>query len=78
MPFHVRDAETDTLVRKLARAKGMGLTEAVRLAVRNELQRAAEATPLRDRLRKIAARLDDYPSTGKRADKKFFDEISGA
>jgi antitoxin VapB len=78
MPFHVRDAETDTLVRKLARAKGLGLTEAVKLAVRNELQRAAEETPLRERLRKIAAQLADYPRTGKRADKEFFDELSGA
>lgn len=78
MPFHIRDAETDTLVRKLARAKGLGLTEAVKLAVHNELQRATEETPLRDRLRRITAQLADYPQTGKRADKEFFDELSGA
>lgn len=77
MPFHVRDAETDTLVRELARAKGLGLTDAVKLAVRNELQRAAEAAPLRERLRQIAAPLADYPPTGLAADKKFFDELSG-
>lgn len=78
MPFHVRDAETDRLVRKLARAKGVGLTDAVKLAVRNEIQREAQVTPLRDRLRTIVAPLADYPRTGKRADKKFFDELSGA
>ena len=78
MPFHVRDAETDTLVRRLARAKGLGLTEAVKLAVGNELQRAAEETPLRERLRTITAPLAAYPRTGKRADKEFFDELSGA
>ena len=77
MPFHVRDDETDTLVRELARAKGIGLTEAVRLAVRNELRRAAEATPLRERLRKIVAPLADYPATGDAADKEFFDALSG-
>ncbi len=60
-------------MRKLARAKGLSLTEAVKLAVRNELQRAAEETPLRDRLRKISAQLAAYPRTGKRAGKAFFD-----
>ena len=78
MPFHVRDAETDKLVRRLARTKGVGLTDAVKLAVQNELQREAQVTPLRDRLRKITAPLADYPRTGKRADKRFFDELSGA
>jgi antitoxin VapB len=77
MPFHVRDAETDRLVRKLARAKGVGLTDAVKLAVSNEIQREAQVTPLRVRLRMIVAPLADYPRTGKRADKKFFDELSG-
>lgn len=33
MAFHIRDEETDTLVRELARRKGVGLTEAVKLAV---------------------------------------------
>ena len=77
MPFHVRDAETDMLVRELAHAKGLGLTDAVKLAVRNELQRAAETTPLRARLRAIAAPLADYPPTGMTADKQFFDVLSG-
>lgn len=77
MPFHVRDAEADALVRELARAKGIGLTDAVKLAVRNELKRAAEATPLRERLRRIAAPLAEYPSTGLMADKSFFDDLSG-
>ena len=77
MPFHVRDAETDMLVRELARVKGVGLTDAVKLAVRNELQRAGEATPLRERLRKIAMPLKEYRRSGKAADKRFFDELSG-
>ncbi len=77
MSFHVRDAETDKLVRKLARAKGVGLTDAVKLAVRNELLREAEVIPLRDRLRKLTAPLADYPRIGQHADKKFFDELSG-
>ena len=37
MVFYIRDEETDGLVRQLARRKGVGLTEAVKLAVRHEL-----------------------------------------
>src|SRR5215210_5981635 len=64
MPFHVRDAETDALVRELARRKGVGLTEAVKLAVRHELDTDAQKEPLRDRLRKIAEAIAKYPDTG--------------
>jgi antitoxin VapB len=77
MPFHVRDEETDSLVRELARRKRVGLTEAVKVAVRNELKAEAAQVPLRDRLRKIAEAIAAYPDTGAKADKKFFDDLSG-
>ena len=37
MAFHVRDGETDALVRELARREGVGLTEAVKSLLRNAL-----------------------------------------
>lgn len=77
MPFHVRDQETDKLVRALARRKGIGLTEAVKLAVRHELASAQDAPPLRERLRAIAREIAAYPDTGLQADKAFYDELSG-
>jgi antitoxin VapB len=77
MAFHIRDLETDTLVRKLARKNKIGLTEAVKLAVTNELERNDSQVPLRDRLRMIADEIAKYPKTGKKADKKFFDDLSG-
>lgn len=77
MAFHIRDPETDTLVRELARRKGLGLTEAVRLAVRNQLKTEAEQVPLRDRLRAIADVIAAYPDQDTRTDKEFFDELSG-
>jgi len=39
MALHIRDAETDRLVRLLAERKGVPLTEAIKVAVRNELER---------------------------------------
>jgi hypothetical protein len=38
MAFHIHDAETDALVRELAQQEGIGLTEAVKLAVRDRLE----------------------------------------
>jgi antitoxin VapB len=76
MAFHVRDPETDALVRKLARQKGVGITQAVKLAVDAELRRE-ERPPLRERIRAIQDEVRSWPDTGLKADKAFFDELSG-
>lgn len=77
MAFHVRDHETDALVRELARKRGVGLTEAVRLAVRHELARDAAAVPLRDRIAAFQAEVLRRSPMGRAADKAFHDELSG-
>jgi antitoxin VapB len=77
MPLSIRDELTDRLVRKLARRKGLGLTEAVRLAVENELRREEEDVPLRQRLRPLQHRIAARPATGLEADKAFYDDLSG-
>jgi antitoxin VapB len=64
-------------VAELARKRGVSKQEAVRLAVQAELQRIAEAIPLRER---IAAWRKEHPMptpTRLKADKAFFDELSG-
>jgi antitoxin VapB len=77
MAFHIRDEETDTLVRELARRKGVGLTEAVKLAVRNQLNTEKPEESLHEKLKKIADSIAEYPKTGRKADKAFFDDLSG-
>jgi antitoxin VapB len=77
MAFHIRDQETDTLVRALARQKGVGLTEAVKLAVQGELKREREAVPLWERLKPLLEEIQARPDTGLKADKAFFDDLSG-
>ncbi|MEM1131937.1 MAG: type II toxin-antitoxin system VapB family antitoxin [Pseudomonadota bacterium] len=42
MALSIKDEETDTLVRRLAHIRGISFTAAIRLAVRNELQRQAQ------------------------------------
>ena len=77
MPLHIRDETTTQLVRTLAERKRIGLTEAVKLAVENELRRAEEAVPLRDRIAAIRQTIITRPRTGEQADKAFFDHLSG-
>jgi antitoxin VapB len=77
MAINVRDPETDALVRELALKQGVGLTDAIKGAVRNELKREVEKIPLEERIAVIQAKVAAMPSTGLEADKAFFDELSG-
>ena len=78
MPFHIRDEETDTLVRELARREGVGLTEAVRLAVKDKLDRKDEAAAVKlAAMKALSDEIARLPETGLKADKAFFDELSG-
>lgn len=76
MALHIRDAETDRLVRLLAERKGVPLTEAVKVAVRNELERDERQPGLWERLKPLHARVAARPSTGLEADKAFFDALN--
>jgi antitoxin VapB len=83
MPFHIRDSEADKIVRELAALQGLSLTEAVRGAAADKLAQirlaraAADTRPLRERIKDIQDRVAAYPKTGLKADKAFFDEMSG-
>ena len=77
MPLNIRNEEVNRLAEKLARAKHTTKTEAVRLALEGELRRAAEAVPLRERLRPLQKRILARPATGLAADKALYDELSG-
>ena len=77
MAIHVRDPETDALVRELARKKGLGLTETIREAVRRELNGQGEKLSLWERTADIRAEIATWPRTGLKADKAFFDSLSG-
>lgn len=83
MVLHVKDVETDDLVRRLADKRGIGITEAIKEAVREALHADRErefrikANSLEDQLKPLLDRLDKLPRTDLRADKAFFDELWG-
>jgi antitoxin VapB len=79
LAFHVRDQRADELIRQLAKARGISLTQAVVEAAEEAL--AADRTrrdrqfSLRDRLKPLLDRVDALPRTGRKTDKAFFDEL---
>ncbi len=80
MTIYLKDETTSKAVRKLAKLRGTTLTEAVRTAVAAAL--AAEAKSSRskkvlDELAELRAEFAKRPNTGLKADKSFFDELSG-
>lgn len=72
MALHISDEEADRLVRDLAAQRGLSLTDAIKLAARNELRRPS----LAERIRPIQDRIASYPKTGLKADKAFFDSLN--
>lgn len=77
MPLNIRSEEVNRLAQKLASRNHITKTEAVKLALENELRRLDEALPLRERLRPLQDRIMARPPTGLEADKAFYDELSG-
>ncbi|CAN5335206.1 type II toxin-antitoxin system VapB family antitoxin [soil metagenome] len=77
MAFHVRDPETDALVREYAEEKRVGITDAIKLAVTRA--READAQARAEKLAKMQAVVDEvstWPRTGLKADKAFFDSLN--
>ena len=77
MPLNIRSEEVNALAEQLAARKHINKTEAVKLALENELRRLDEAMPLLERLRPIRERIKARPATGLDADKAFYDQLSG-
>lgn len=78
MAFHIRDPETDALVRELAGKTHVGITEAVKLAATEALATREKAREEKlAKMRAISDEIATWPRTGLKADKAFFDELSG-
>ena len=77
--FHI-DADTSAIVSRVASKMGVSETEAIReaiLKVENELDRGDGLIDTREMLRKFWREHPLPPPTGFKADKAFFDELSG-
>lgn len=77
MAFHIKNAETDALARKVAALKKTGLTEAVHTALVHELEREETMPSLVERTMQFAreVRARGNPEKGRPADKAFIDSL---
>jgi len=77
MAYNIKDPETDRIIRALAKLKRKSIVDSIREACEAELKREREKIPLWERLRPLVERVARTPKTGLKADKAFFDELSG-
>lgn len=76
MPLNIRSEEVNRLAETLASKAGVSKTEAVRIALVNELGRQEQRVPLAERLKPLLDRMDAVPRTGLEADKAFYDSLN--
>jgi antitoxin VapB len=75
MAFHIRNRETEKLARELARKAKLGLTEAVHVALANELSRRAPVLPLWERVATLRKRIRARVKDERPVDKAFRDNL---
>ena len=75
--LQIRSEYVSGLAAKLAALKQLTKTDAVKLALENELRRIEEEKPLIERLKPLQDRVASWPETGLQADKTFYDDLSG-
>lgn len=76
MPLNIRSEQVNRLAEALAGRLRLTKTEAVKLALENELNRLDRGIPLKERLRPIQERVRKRPPTGLEADKAFYDSLN--
>lgn len=77
MAFHVRDPEADTIVREFARERSVGITDAIKLAVKEARDaKAKDQERMMAAIKEIQDRFASYPDTGLQADKAFYDSLN--
>ena len=78
MTIYVKDAMTDSAVRKLAKLRGVSLTAAIHDAVEAQLEATKQnKQSLWDRTKDLRDIIASHPKTGLAADKAFYDDLSG-
>ena len=76
MPLNIRSEEVNRLAETLASRAGVSKTEAVRIALTNELARQEPRVPLAERLNPLLDKMDAVPRTVLEADKAFYDSLN--
>jgi len=76
VPLNIRSEEVNQLAETLASRAGVSKTEAVRIALKNEIARRSRRVPLAERVKPLLDKMDAVPRTGLEADKAFYDSLN--
>jgi antitoxin VapB len=72
MSLNIKNTEVEAAIRQLANERGIDLTEAIRLAIRHELDRGRPARLARlRRMRSVADRIATLPLRDNRSDEEI-------
>jgi antitoxin VapB len=77
MSLLIDDPETVAAIEALADSKKLSVADAVKDAITNEQLRVAQHAERRARMKALGDKIAQYPPTGLKADKVFFDELGG-
>jgi antitoxin VapB len=78
MTYSIEDPETVEIIRRLAKAKGKPILDAIREACLNELERERSKAPLWNRLQPMIGRVAAHPLRADqthRNHKEFLDDM---
>lgn len=77
MPLNIKDEEVDRLARQLSKRTGETITDTVRVALRERLQRlrAKAEPPLSERLLALGRRTAALPRSTEKTAKELTDEL---
>jgi antitoxin VapB len=76
MGIYIKDPATDKAVRKLAKLRGVSITEAIRSTVSKALEEEKTSDVDEAAVDALVARFAAFPKTGLKADKEFFDSLN--
>ena len=77
MPLNIRSEDVNRLAETLASKAGVSKTEAVRIALVNEIERQdRDRDTFMTRIKQLQDQLAAYPKTGLKADKAFYDSLN--
>ena len=77
MSLLIDDPETLAAIAALAASKKLSTEDAVRDAVERERERLEHEASFARRMKALGDKIAQYPPTGLKADKVFFDELGG-
>ncbi len=79
MSIYIKDPATDKAVRELAELRGVSLTEAIREAVERAIgeERVQRDADFLKKIHELQEEVASYPPSGNKADKAFYDWLSG-